>query len=216
MSSPRPISRSLKPLVFALCLVPLAWVVYKAVFVGLGANPNEALNRYLGDWALRFVLIALAVTPLRGLLKWNGLARYRRMFGLFAFAYVCFHLTSYIAIDQFFDWNEIWADISKRYYITIGMATFVMLVPLAVTSTNSMARRLGAKRWKNLHRLAYAAGAGGVIHYFMMVKADLSQPMIHAGVLAFLLGYRVVAWARRRSPGNPDRAESTGRPIQVV
>ncbi len=193
----------IRPLVFAVCLTPVAWLLWRGMFVGLGANPAETVDRFLGDWALRFLLATLAVTPLRGIFGWKTLPRYRRMLGLFAFFYAGLHLTSYIAIAQFFDWKEIWADISKRRYITVGIATFAMLVPLAVTSTKGMIKRLGARSWKMLHRLAYVAGAGGTLHYFMMVKADISKPLIYAAVLFMLLGYRVVVWGigNRRQPG---------------
>jgi len=194
-----------KPLIFAVCLAPLAWLAWKGMSGGLGANPNETVNRFLGDWTLRFLLITLAVTPLRGLLGWKSVIRYRRMLGLFAFAYACLHLTSYVAADQFFDWPEIWADIVKRRYITVGMASFVLLVPLALTSTDKMARRLGGRRWKMLHRLVYAIALGGVLHFAMMVKADLREPLIYAAVLALLLGYRVVVALRIKRAAEPGR-----------
>ncbi len=195
-----------KPLVFALCLTPLAWLAWLAWTAGLGANPIEATNRFLGDWALRFLLITLAVTPVRGLTGWVVLIRFRRMLGLFAFTYVVLHLSSYLVLDQFFDWREIWTDIVKRWYITVGMTSFVLLVPLAVTSTKGMVKRLGAKRWKKLHRLVYLVGCGGVFHFYMMVKADVREPLIYAAVLALLLGYRVVAGARRRTGRGRRRA----------
>ncbi|MBC7952005.1 MAG: sulfoxide reductase heme-binding subunit YedZ [Rhodospirillaceae bacterium] len=194
----------LKPVVFVICLLPLAWLVWRGLFGYLGVNPIETVNRYLGDWALRFVLIALAVTPLRKITGWAQLARLRRMLGLFAFFYVCLHLSSYLGLDLFFDWQALAKDIVKRRYITLGMAAFVLLVPLAVTSTDAMIRRLGGRRWRMLHKLAYAVGILGVVHYWMMVKADIRQPMLYAAVLAVLLGYRVAAaWlekARRQRP----------------
>ncbi len=192
-------SRIAKPLVFVLCLGPLAWLALVAAAGGLGANPIEATNRFLGDWALRFLLIALAVTPLRELTARAGLMRYRRMLGLFAFAYAVLHVSSYLVLDQFFAWGEIWADIVKRRYITLGMITFGLLAPLAATSTKGMVRRLGARRWKQLHRLVYVAGVGAVVHYAMMVKADLRAPLIHGAILALLLGWRMVAGLRRRA-----------------
>ncbi len=200
-------AKFVKPLVFTICLVPLAWLSFKVIFVGLGANPAQAMDRFLGDWTLRFLLIALAVTPLRGIFGWNILARYRRMLGLFAFFYACLHITSYIVISQFFDWNAIWIDIVKRRYITVGAAVFAILIALAITSSGAMIRRLGGGRWKKLHNLAYLAAAGGVVHYFMMVKADTSQPQIYAAVLFLLLGYRAavraVGWtAKKRRPPN--------------
>ena len=139
----------LKPAVFAACLLPAAWYAWAAVSDGLGANPIEALNRGLGDWALRFLLIALAVTPLRQVTGWNGFARFRRMLGLFAFFYVALHVSSYVVLDHFFAWKVIWEDILKRTYITVGMFAVLLLLPLAVTSTKGWIRRLG-KRWQTL------------------------------------------------------------------
>jgi sulfoxide reductase heme-binding subunit YedZ len=194
----------LKPMVFAACLLPLAWLVWQALFGYLGVNPIETVNRFLGDWALRFLLIALAVTPLRKITGWAQLARLRRMLGLFAFFYVCLHLSSYIGLDLFFDWQALGKDIVKRRYITLGMLGFTLLVPLAITSTDRMIKRLGGRRWRLLHKLAYVAGCLGVVHYWMMVKADIRQPMLYAALLAVLLGYRAAAsWLEktRRRPG---------------
>ncbi|MBK1664426.1 sulfoxide reductase heme-binding subunit YedZ [Rhodospirillum rubrum] len=187
--------------VFVACLLPLVW--YGARFVGgdLGANPIEAFTRKLGEWGLILLLASLAATPARLLWGWTFPLRRRRMVGLFAFFYVCLHLLSYIGLDQFFDWGAIWADIVKRTYITVGMAAVLLLIPLAVTSTRGMVRRLGGKRWIALHRLVYPAAALGVLHYMLMVKADLSEPLIFAGVLGLLLALRLVPAARRRRSG---------------
>jgi sulfoxide reductase heme-binding subunit YedZ len=193
-----------KPLLFALCLGPLGWLAWEifagglAPAGGLGANPIEAINRFLGDWGLRFLLITLAMTPLSGVIGSPTPIRFRRMLGLFAFAYVTLHISSYTGLDQRFDWGDIWGDIVKRNYITVGMATFLMLVPLAATSTKGMVRRLGASRWLKLHRLVYVAGITGVFHYTMMIKADIREPMAYAAILAVLLGYRVVKRKKRR------------------
>lgn len=195
-----------KPLVFALCLGPLAWLLWQvfsgglAPAGGLGANPIEAINRFLGDWALRFLLVTLAMTPLSGVIGRPTPIRFRRMLGLFAFAYAIMHISSYVGLDQRFDWGDIWGDIVKRNYITVGMATFLILVTLAATSTKGMIRRLGGARWVKLHRLVYAAGIAGVFHFTMMVKADLREPMAYAAVLAVVLGYRVVRRKKRRRP----------------
>ncbi len=197
--SARRFDRVTKPLVFVGCLLPLAWLVGQAVTGGLGANPIEATNRFLGDWALRFLLLTLALTPLKEITGWTLFVRIRRMVGLFAFFYVCLHLASYVGLDQFFAWGEIWKDIVKRQYITIGMIAFVMLIPLAVTSTSAMIKRLGAKRWKLLHRLVYPAAILGVLHFFLMVKADIREPLVYAAVLSLLLGYRLVMFLRRRA-----------------
>lgn len=194
--------RGLKPAVFVAALLPLAWLVWQALFGTLGVNPIETVNRFLGDWALRFLLIALAVTPLRKLTGWAGLARLRRMLGLFAFFYVCLHLSSYLGLDLFFDWQALGKDIVKRRYITLGMVAFVLLVPLAVTSTNAMIRRLGGRRWRRLHLLVFPIAVLAVIHYWLMVKADVRQPALYAAVLAVLVGYRLGGvllgrWRRR-------------------
>ena len=197
-----------KPLVFVLCLMPLAWLAWRAQEGDLGANPIEATNRFLGDWALRFLLVTLAVTPVTRLTGQAVFMRFRRMLGLFAFAYAVLHVSSYVGLDQFFAWREIWADIVKRTYITVGMVVLIMLVPLAVTSTKGMVKRLGAARWKALHRLVYPAAIGAVVHFYMMVKADVREPLIYAGVLAVLLGYRVVAARRGGRPARPGGARA--------
>ncbi len=193
-------NRWLKPAVLIACLLPLAWLGWRAVSGGLGANPIEAIIRYNGDWALRMLLITLAVTPLRERLGWVWLIRVRRMLGLYAFFYATLHLLSYVVLDQFFAWGEILADILKRPYITIGMTCFALLIPLAVTSTNAMVRRLGGRRWKRLHRLVYLIGIGAVVHYYMLVKADVREPLLYGAILALLLGYRVVMglWRERQ------------------
>ena len=189
--------KALKPAVFVLCLWPFAWILAQVAIAlnggtpDLGANPIEFIIRYLGDWALRFLLIALAVTPLRIVTGWNVLARLRRMLGLFAFFYVCIHIMSYVGLDHRFDWSTILADIVKRTYITVGMAALLMLIPLAVTSTDKMVRRLGGARWRKLHMLVYPAGVAGVIHYFLMIKAGYQEPLLYAVILTVLFGIRL-------------------------
>lgn len=187
-----------KPAVFTLCLLPLAWLAWQAATGGLGPNPIEAINRSLGDWALRFLLISLAVSPVKELFGWAVVMRFRRMLGLFAFFYVSLHLANWIAIDQFFAWGLIGREIVKHPFITIGMLGFVLLVPLAATSTSGMIKRLGAARWKRLHQLVYVVAILGVVHFYMMVKADVREPLIYAGILLALLGWRAVArgWFR--------------------
>lgn len=165
---------------------------------GLGVNPIEAVIRNLGDWALRILILALAVTPLRRLTGRPEIARYRRMIGLWAFAYVTMHLLCYVVLDQFFDWASIWKMILKSKFILVGMLAFALLLPLAVTSTNGMIRRLGAARWRRLHKLAYAAGVCGAIHYIWMVKADITQPMIYMFILLVLLAMRFWWWNQSR------------------
>ena len=183
---------------FVLCLVPLAMLAVRAGLDQLGANPIEAINRTLGDWALRFLLISLAITPLRQL-GWRGIARMRRMVGLYAFFYVVAHVTSYVVLDNFFDWTGIFSDILKRRYITVGMLALLMLVPLAVTSTDAMIRRLGGQRWRRQHRLVYPAAMLAVLHFTLMVKADLREPILYAALLAILLGWRLVTAFRIRA-----------------
>lgn len=182
--------RFLKLAVFLASLAPLAWLVWQALYGYLGVNPIETVNRFLGDWALRFLLLALAVTPLRLATGWAPVARLRRMMGLFAFFYAALHLSSYIGIDLFFDWGALWKDVVKRRYITLGMTAFVLLVPLAVTSTDGMIRRLGGRHWRALHRLVFPAALLAVGHFWMMVKADIREPMLYAAILAVLLGVR--------------------------
>ncbi len=205
MIAPDRVIRYAKPIVFLVSLVPLALLVHAAVFDvdALGANPIEAINRELGDWALRFLLITLAVTPLRQLTGRHELVRLRRMLGLFAFFYATLHVASYTGLDQQFNWDEIVKDIIKRPFITVGFMSFVLLLPLAATSTNAMVRRLGGRRWRNLHRLVYLIGAGAVLHFFWMVKSDIREPLLYATLLALLLGYRLWAVRRRRqlAPG---------------
>ena len=196
--------RAAKPAVFILCLLPLAWLIWRATSGGLGAKPIRATNRYLGDWGLRFLLIVLAMTPFGGISGWKGVVRVRRMLGLFAFTYVLLHLTSYVVLDHFFGWRDIWADIVKRNFITVGVVNVVLLTPLAVTSTNAMVRRLGARRWRLLHRLVYVIGILGVVHFYMMVKAYVREPLVYAAILALLLGYRALAaWRRRHDRARP-------------
>ena len=184
-----------KPLVFLVCLVPLAMLVWDGFQDTLGANPIEKITHRTGDWALRFLLITLAITPLRLLFGWKKLIQLRRMLGLFTFFYVCIHFSIYIVFDHFFDVSEIFKDIVKRPYVTVGFAAFVLLIPLAVTSTNAMMKRLG-KRWKQLHQLVYVIAVLAILHYLWLVKADVLQPVIHAIVLLVLLSVRV--WHQRR------------------
>ena len=185
----------LKAIVFVAALVPLARLVAGLAFYPdwLGANPAEYITRSTGDWTLRFLLLTLAVTPLRKAFGWHSLASFRRMLGLYAFFYGLVHLSSFVSFDHVFEVAEIVKDIVKRPFITVGFSALVLLVPLAVTSTDRMVRRLGAKRWLALHRLVYAIAPLGVLHFWWMVKADITEPAIYAAILAGLLGYRVAA-----------------------
>lgn len=188
--SNKQISYLIKPLLFLLCLTPFVLLVFNAINDNLGTNPVETMTHATGDWTLRFLLITLCVTPLRKILKLNWLIKLRRMLGLFAFFYASLHLLTYVWFDQYFDWMEILLDIPKRPFITIGFLAFVLLLPLAFTSTNAMMRRL-KKNWLRLHKLVYVIPVLGVIHYFWLVKADLLEPSIYAFLLFLLLAFRV-------------------------
>jgi len=170
-----------------LCCLPLLWLVGAAATGGLGANPTEALIRQPGVWALRFLLVTLLATPLNRWLKWGLLLRYRRMLGLFAFFYALFHFSVFIWLEHFFDWAELGEDILQRPFITLGMAAWLMLLPLAITSGRWAVRRLGYRRWAALHRLVFFAAVAAVIHFFLLVKADLREPMVYAVILSLLL-----------------------------
>lgn len=183
--------RRVKPAVFLVCLVPAALLLWDAFTPGsLGVNPIETITHRTGDWALRFLLISLAVTPVRWLTGWQSLIRFRRMWGLFAFFYACLHLSTYVVFDHFFSVPAIIDDVIERKYVTAGMFGFLMLLPLAVTSTQGWIRRLG-RRWTTLHRLAYVAAAAGVVHFLWLVKISIFEPMIYGVILAVLLGARV-------------------------
>ncbi len=181
-------------LVFILCLVPLMRLGWKAYQQDLGANPIEVITHATGDWTMRFLLITLSITPLRKLLKQPWLIRFRRMFGLFAFFYVSLHFLTYIWLDKFFNVHDMLADVVKRKFITVGFAGFVLLIPLAITSTTGWIRRLGGKRWQALHRLIYISAIAGVIHYLWLVKADMTKPLEYGFILFVLLGYRIAIW----------------------
>jgi sulfoxide reductase heme-binding subunit YedZ len=204
--------RFIKPFVFTACLLPLALLAWRGVHADLGANPIEAITHGTGDWTLRFLVITLAVTPLRRITGWNPIIRFRRMLGLFAFFYGVLHFLTYVWLDQFFSWPSIVKDIAKRPFITVGFAAFVILVPLAATSTAGMIRRLGGRAWRALHRLIYLAALAGVFHYWWLVKADIRRPARYALVVAILLAFRavppVLARVRRRSLLRPQRSRA--------
>jgi sulfoxide reductase heme-binding subunit YedZ len=193
-------SRWTKPLLFLLCLVPLLLLLWRYYHDQLGANPIENITHKTGDWTLRFLLITLCVTPFRKLLNQPKLARFRRMLGLFAFFYGCLHLTTWVWLDKFFDVHEMWRDVVKRRFITVGMTGFVLLIPLAITSTAGWVRRLGFVRWQRLHRLVYFSALAGVIHYYWLVKSDVRLPLLYAGILTLLLLYRLPGWLKTTEP----------------
>ncbi len=186
--------RALKLAVWVGGLAPLAWLIFRALTDDLGANPIEEITHRTGDWSLRILLAALAVTPLRRITGWNQVIQVRRLVGLFAFFWVCLHFLTYIVLDQFFGWSYIVEDVTERPYITAGFTAFVLLIPLAVTSTKGWIRRLG-KRWARLHKLVYVAGLLGVIHYLWITRADDRAPLVYGAILLVLLAFRV-PWRR--------------------
>lgn len=195
---------------FVLCLFPfllLAEPLYVLATTGYSAaltgNPVEYITHYTGDWTIRFLLITLSITPLRKIFNQPKLARYRRMLGLFAFFYVCLHFLTWFVLDKFFSFPDMWADILKRRYITVGMLGFAMLIPLAVTSTAGWVRRMGFLKWQRLHRLIYFAALAGVIHYYWLVKSDVRLPLMYGAILAVLMFARVFIWKQapaKRAP----------------
>lgn len=188
---------ALKVVVWGACLAPLALLAYRAWTDDLGANPISFITTTLGDWTLRILLASLAMTPLRIMFGLSWPITLRRLLGLFAFFYVCLHFSVWIVLDFFFDWPRMWADIVKRPYITIGMAGLLSLLPLAATSTTGMIRRLGARNWTRLHRLAYVGALCGVLHYLWLAKVGVKDPYWYAAALVILLGVRAWEWGRR-------------------
>jgi methionine sulfoxide reductase heme-binding subunit len=189
-----------KPLVFLLCLLPFAWLVFRVATDNLGANPQEALIRATGDWTLRFLCIVLTVTPLRMLTKTPQLARFRRMLGLFVYFYVVIHLLSYSWFDMGFDIPDIAKDIAKRPFILVGFAALVLLTPLALTSFNRAIKVMGAKRWQLLHKLVYVIAGLGILHFFWMRagKNNFNEVFVYVAILAVLLGWRLIQWYKKR------------------
>lgn len=201
-----PPTRLLKPAVFIASLVPLVYTAYAAYSDDLGANPIQSLEIRTGVWALRFVVLTLLITPLRRITHLNELVKYRRMLGLFAFFYATVHLSIYLGVDMAFNVSDITDDVLKRRYITVGMASWLMLVPLAVTSTKGWIRRMGGKRWNRLHRLTYLVAIGGGIHYLWGVKKDTFRPAAYLATFAVLLAYRAWVAASARQQSSASRA----------
>ncbi len=206
--------------VFVACLTPfllLAWPFYKLLTTGnapeLTANPVEYITHDTGTWTIRFLLITLCVTPLRKIFNQPRLVRYRRMLGLFAFFYVCLHFMTWFILDKSFSLSDMWADVVKRRFITVGMLGFALLLPLAITSTAGWVRRLGFAKWQRLHRLIYFAGLAGVIHYMWLVKSDERLPLMYGVMLAVLMLYRFFMWntPAKRSVSRPAAAAVTTR-----
>jgi methionine sulfoxide reductase heme-binding subunit len=189
-----------KPVLFALCLLPFAWLFYSALTNNLGANPAEALIRATGDWTLRFLCIVLTVTPLRVISKTPTLARFRRMLGLFVYFYVLVHLLSYSWFDMGFDVPDIAKDIAKRPFILVGFASFLLLTPLAATSFNAAIKALGAKRWQTLHKLVYVIACLALLHFFWMRagKNNFAEVFVYAAIIAVLLGWRLQQYSKKK------------------
>jgi sulfoxide reductase heme-binding subunit YedZ len=206
-------SKWTKVAVFVACLGPLGLLIWEAFNGGLGANPAEFIEHATGDWILRFLAITLAISPLRKILGLPQLIRYRRMLGLFAFFYGCLHFSTYLGLDQMLNLHDVWKDVMKRRYITVGFTGFVLMIPLAITSTAGWIRRLGGRRWQMLHRLIYLSAVAGVIHYYWQVKSDVHKPLEYAAIVAILLGWRLFFWLhgshRRPLPGSGSRKEPT-------
>ena len=200
--NPIPRIRWSKVILFLCCLGPLAHLVWQALHQGLGANPIEFITHTTGDWTLIFLVLTLAVTPARKLFRRPELVRSRRMLGLFAFFYSCLHFSAWIGLDKFFDFAEMLKDVGKRPFITAGFTGFVLMLPLALTSTAGWIRRLGGKRWQMLHRLIYVSATAGVVHYYWLVKSDVRKPVMYGTMVFLLLLYRIVSRrdARQRRP----------------
>jgi len=203
--------RITKIAIFLAALIPLGRLAWKALHDGLGANPIEVITHSTGDWTLIFVLITLSITPLRRITRRYWLIGIRRMVGLFAFFYGTLHFLTYIWLDKFFDTHEMWKDVAKRPFITLGFSAFVLMIPLALTSTAWSIRHLGGRNWQRLHRLIYFTGILGVIHYYWLVKADHRKPIEYAIALSLLMIYRVAVWLseRRQQPAIPAPARKT-------
>jgi methionine sulfoxide reductase heme-binding subunit len=206
-------SKWTKVVVFLLCLAPLGMLVLRAVQGRLTANPIEFITHTTGDWTLRFLVITLAITPLRKILRLPQLIRFRRMLGLFAFFYACLHFSTWIGLDKFFDWTEMWKDVQKRRFITVGFTGFVLMIPLAITSTAGWIRRMGGRRWQMLHRAIYFSAIAGVIHYYWLVKSDVRKPLQYAAMVGVLLAWRLGSWiygrGERVTAGNAAQREIT-------
>jgi len=200
----------IKALVWMGCLAPAAWLLYLFYTDALGTNPIEKITHDTGKWALNCLLVTLSISPLRKITGWASLIKFRRLIGLFAFFYGVLHLFTYVWLDQFFDWPEIVKDIGKRPFIFAGMAAFLLMAPLAATSTAWAISKLGGKNWQRLHRLVYFSAIAGVVHYWWLVKSDISHPLQYSIWLGGLLALRVVLWARdRRQPARAPRAGSS-------
>lgn len=199
--------------IFLLCLIPLGRLVWRGLHNGLGANPVEFIQLTTGDWTLRFLVFTLCITPFRKLLNLPDLIRFRRMLGLFAFSYLCIHFLTYLVLDQSLDILAIWKDIAKRPFITVGFLGFLLLLPLAITSTTGWIRRLGGKRWQMLHRAIYLAAVCGVIHYYWKVKSDVRMPLFYGALVGILLLWRLGDWFFKRRSASGARLSPQHAPV---
>src|SRR3954469_15552787 len=193
-------NRWVKLVVFLLCLGPAVYLGWRFYNQDLTANPLEYITHFTGDWGIRMIAAALAITPLRKLLRLPDLIKFRRMIGLYAFFYASLHLLAYLWLDRLFDFHDIAKDIAKRPFITVGFATFMLMLPLAITSTKGWIRRMGGKRWQLLHRLVYFSGIAAVVHYYWLVKSDVRLPLMYGAIIGVLLLYRLAVWAAKRKP----------------
>jgi sulfoxide reductase heme-binding subunit YedZ len=194
--------------VFVLCLVPLGQLAWRALHHHLTANPIEYITHQTGDWTLIFIVTTLAATPARKLLRVPEIIRFRRMLGLFAFFYGLLHFSTWMGLDKFFDWADMLADVRKRTFITAGFTSFLLMIPLALTSTAGWIRRLGGKRWRALHRLIYITAIAGVVHYYWLVKSDVRKPLFYAALVALLFALRMGFWLIAR------RGKAAGKPLE--
>jgi sulfoxide reductase heme-binding subunit YedZ len=204
-----------KVVLFLLCLGPLASILWPFAFRYTIPNPLEFIQHGTGDWTLRFLVITLTITPLRQILQVPELIRFRRMLGLFAFFYACLHFTTYLVFDKVFDLHEIWKDVYKRPFITVGFLAFTLLIPLAITSTAGWIRRLGGRRWRILHRAIYISAVCGVIHYYWLVKSAVIRPIFYGVLVTLLLAWRVGDWLLRRRRSAAASAVPQHAPIKV-
>jgi sulfoxide reductase heme-binding subunit YedZ len=198
----------IKVVVFLAALLPLAWLVWKALHEDLGANPVEFVTHATGDWAMVFLLSSLAITPLRKLTKFPDLIRFRRMLGLYAFFYASLHLLTFAGLDHHFNWAEVVPDVYKRPFVTAGFTAWLLMVPLALTSTTWSIRKLGGKNWQRLHWLVYFSAIAAVVHYWWLVKKDITDPLIYAAILGVLLGFRILARLVGRRDGSASATSS--------
>jgi sulfoxide reductase heme-binding subunit YedZ len=204
------VSKWTKVAVFLICLIPFADLLWRFIRNDLGINPVETLQHGTGDWTIRFIVFTLCITPFRKLFKLPDLIRFRRMLGLFAFFYVSLHFLTYLGPDQSFDVSGMWKDVAKRPFITVGFAAFLSLIPLAITSTAGWIRRIGGKRWQQLHRLIYFTAVCGVVHYYWLVKSDVRRPVFYGALVGILLLWRLGDWFLKRKSPSTVRMAATG------